>query len=702
MCKSSKGTKTANPALEERRKIKPATDSGGGGGGGGGGSSSGPDPEASAPPTIMFAPDFAPQLTFIAAASPTDNGFIAQAIKYHTQAGLKPITITSFEDLLDKLLDTTKTGSGWINRMRIVSHVFVSGNALDNPANMKLPFLQGGTRNSFKRYFTGFGGTKMDALRAMMGFEYKTVNNITIYICQNPGSEIIAAARKPATSAIFNKIPTDGLGEPNPDYTDFLRICASKWLMSKLPAAPHFTAFDLAYDLLLADVIPKLAGTLTVIELNTVRDAVLAISSPFTYEQATPLKAAEFGADLSVAITAIQADRIKPKLIEVRKRIDKGSRIDIRGCQVGRDPGFLEAIQFFFGTDATRRPTVSGPKWFQHFNPIGFASARNEGNIITMYNSGIPSVGSAVQMRTFFEQWADGFGIKANHVTFWQTTFGLGALDFCALQWRNTLPATTVTVPRLQSLGTANFDALLQQLASIFFLPTATALSAGDLSGITPLLPQCATWSTQLNANVPDTATDAALQTTLANYKVIYEKLDRRVGSGTPPTEAQRIIPSTAPATLTFTEVRNFQTKLKQFIDTNTNSRLVKVKTLVNAGLTKISDAPGKLRYFLGLGLPFLVYNAAANSADANRLIFFEDMTGTAAAGRQTDAVKFWVRAQWRGVIPADIGKNLVYNDGMETPWLVENHQPGPTLTLRPFVLSPTPEYQDKIVTVNA
>ncbi|SHM62063.1 hypothetical protein SAMN05444266_109219 [Chitinophaga jiangningensis] len=697
MCKSSKGTKTANPALEEKRKIKPATDSGGGGGNGGGGNGSGggsPNQEAGSPPAIIYEPDFAPQLTFIA-YGPSD-GFIKVAKKYHTQAGLNPVDVTSFEDMVMKLSQDT----GLINRMRIVSHVYVSTDVLDDPANMKLPFLQGASRNSLKRYFTGFAGTPMEALRAMMTFEYTSFSDLTIYICQNTGGEVMISAKNAGNSTIFNKIPTDPLGEPtSAQMNDFLRICMSKWLISKQPAQPHYAAFNQAYDLLLADVMPKLVGTLTAAELNTIRDAIMAIAAA-SFKEASPGKPAIFAADLIKAIAVIQAGTFQAKLKDVRKRFDKNSKIDIRGCQIGRDQEFLKAIQLFFGMDAVNRPAVSGPEWYQHFNALAPAPQQDDGNIKSLYNSGISGEYTSAEMQAFFNKWADAVGIKNNHLTFWQTTFGKGALEFTALDWRSGLPTTTVPVPRLQSMGTANYGDLLKKIGSTFFLAASTALTAGDLSGITPLLPQCSTWSTQLNAEVPDAATETDLKATLANYKVIYEKLDKRFGGGTPPTEAQRIIPSTVPTPLTVTDVRNFQTKLKQFIDTNTNSRLLKVKKLMDAALAKVQDGPAKMRYYLGLGLAFLVYNAAATNVNVNRLIFVKD-SGADAAGRQTDAVKFWIRAQWKGIIPADIGKNVVYPDGLETPWVVEKHQPGAGLTLPPYLISPTPEFQAKIITIN-
>ena len=139
MCKTSKGAQSA--AGSAVLGIQPNVATGGGGGGGGGGTLPGPDPEAATPAALFGQPDFAPQLTFIVQASPADNGFIALALQFHQNSGLNPITINSIEEIVDILGDSTRSGTGIINRMRIVSHVFFDSSGLRQPVNMMLKFL---------------------------------------------------------------------------------------------------------------------------------------------------------------------------------------------------------------------------------------------------------------------------------------------------------------------------------------------------------------------------------------------------------------------------------------------------------------------------------------------------------------------------------------------------------------------------------
>ena len=145
---------------------------------------------------------------------------------------------------------------------------------------------------------------------------------------------------------------------------------------------------------------------------------------------------------------------------------------------------------------------------------------------------------------------------------------------------------------------------------------------------------------------------------------------------------------------------RDLQTQLKNFIDTHARSRFRPFKRFIDAALTNTQDAPAKMRYFLCLGLPFLVYNANTTNVNENLLMAYID--GTGSNRRQNDAVKYWIRAQWRGIIPGSLGNNTTFNNSRHTPWLVENRQPTLHLTLPPFRVSPTTEFHDEIVSITS
>lgn len=454
---------------------------------------------------------------------------------------------------------------------------------------------------------------------------------------------------------------------------------------------------DEAYDLLLDNVISRLRNTIPEAQLKTLRDAILGFGSTHTMHARKPLNSAEYGQNVKAALVAIQNDKFLKTLNLARQRFDRTSKIDIRGCQVGRDPTFLQAMQSFFGTNATQRPAVSGPQWFQHFFQPAFLSAQTNANISTLFNSGRPPY-SATQIRQFFDAWATGFGITDAHITFWKTTLGLNALTFSALQWRSSLPATKVPVMRLVAFSTAAFRDVIARVANIF-LTNADVPGNAALSAIDPLLSDLSTWTTQLDATVPDTSTAAQLTDHFNNLKNIYEKVDSRFTGTSSPTSAQRIIPAAPPATMTAQTIRDFQTALKTFIDTHAKSRFLPVKTFLNKSLARTQDAPAKMRYFLCLGLPFLAHNPTTSNVQDNFIVVFEDTGGTNK--RQDDAVRFWIRAQWRGIIPAGLAASTTFQNSRHAPWLVEKHQTTPAVSTPPFVISPTDEFQQKIVTIN-
>jgi len=693
MCKSTKGTQAA--ANAGVMGIQPNTT-----GNTNAGNGPGADPEASTDQPIFGGPDYAPQLTFIAQATPTDNGFIALANQFHQNSGLNPTTISSIEEVVDILGDSARSGTGIINRIRIVSHVFFDNSGMQQPINMMLPFLSGGVRPALKRHFAGFAGSAINALKSMMTFETTSFSNTSYFIYKDPASTIISYLR-PAQNAILNLVPTDGLGEPTGDFTDFFLICGSKWALAEnvIPDAGQAATIGQAYDILLADVISRIKNTIPEPQLQTIVGAITGLGSNHVLNFQTPHNPANYAQNLSAAIAAIHNNAFQTKLTRARSRINQNSKIDIRGCQVGRDTEFLQAIQSFFGTSQTVRPAVSGPRWYQHFNAIGNITGLNSNaRVVTLNNSGF-SPYSATQVTQALNNWCTGFGITAAHLTFWQQTFGLNVLAFCALGWRPSIPATRIPVTRLQAIGTANFDDVIKKIASIFLITAANTPNTTAINSITPLLPNCSTWSTQLNATIENTATQPQLTTHFNNFKTIYEAVDDRFTGTSSPSAAQRIIPASAPASLTPDIIRGFQTQLKNFIDTHARSRLRPFKRFIDAAFANAQDGPSKMRYFLGLGLPFLLYNAAATNANVNTLIAYQDGTGITDR-RQNEAIKYWIRAQWRGLIPAGLGDNTTFDGSRQTPWLVENHQPGANLSLPPFTVSPTDEFHDKIVTV--
>jgi hypothetical protein len=697
MCKTTKGTQTAS---QDRYRAIQRVDSPGGPGG-----TPGPDPEASAPAALFGIPDYAPQYTFIAQASSQDNGFINLAHRFHENSGLRPKTVTSIEQILDLLNDPSKTGTGIINRIRIVAHIFVDSQNLIQPTNLLIPFVAGGTRLSLKRHFTGFAGTRIDALKSMMTFEVPGSPVETTYYIHRGAVAPILNQLGSSLSAIINQIPTDAFGEPSADFLEFIKLAASKWALqlNVITNTAAAAAANSGYDVLIADAIARLRNNpLAETQLTTLRDAIVGLGNSVSLNFAQPARPADYATNIAATLASTNGNVFQTKLNRVRQRFNRNSKIDIRGCQIGRDPDFLRAIQQFFGTSDTVRPTVSGPKWFQHFNEIGnITGLDSDARVAGLHTSGSPPY-SATQVRQQFGAWATGFGITDAHLTFWQSTFNLSALAFCRLQWQANIPeARIIPIFRLDRIRSAGFTEVFTAIANVLLF-NSNLPSAIQLNAMNALLPNLATWIGQLDGTISDSATSSQLTTRFTEFKTIYESVDRRFGSGSGPSAAQRVIPATAPAALTVQTLRDYQTQLKTFIDSDTNSKFQPAKRFLTTAQPQVQGDPAKMRYFLGLGLPFLLYNPSATNVDRNLLVAFTDSSGSTVSRRQNDAIKYWIRAQWQGNIPNGLGANTTFDNSRHTPWLVENRQTTTRLSTPPFVVSPTPEYHDKIVIIPA
>jgi hypothetical protein len=512
------------------------------------------------------------------------------------------------------------------------------------------------------------------------------------------GGASIMGKLRPAHNAILNLIQVDPLGELSADFEDFFKVCGSLWALNRnvITNAAFKANLQQAYGILLADVMTRLTAPLSPAQLTTLKDATIALAAGTIQTVTPPTRTTppnqrpDYEINLAAALAVFSDNVFADKLARVRQRFNQHSKIDIRGCQVGKDIEFLRGVRKFFGTNANVRPAVSGPRWFQFFNAIGTVTARQNSHVAGLHNSGNgPYTGP--QLQAHFDTWATGFGVTAAHLTFWQTTLNSNALAFCAFLWRAALPATSIPVTRLKALATADFKAVMNFIARTFLVPNADVLNAAALTSAGPLAVDAAVTSEQLAAPVADGATAPQMTALFNQLKALYERVDNRVGTGSPPNAAQRVIPSAQPAVLTPVIMRAFQAALAAFIDTHANSRLRPVKRLIAAARTNTLDAPARMRYFLGLGLPFLAFSTAPNApANHNFLVAFEDMTG-----------KYWIRAHWRGIIPAGLGAGTTFAASLHSPWLAEKHQPpNAPLTLAPFVISPTTEFQDQIVTL--
>ena len=687
MCKTTKGRQTAS--ANRVPDIQPNTATGSGGGTPGSGA---PFPEGPAP--LIGEPEFLPQITFIPPAGPLDNGFIGNAMTFHQNAGLTPVTINSLEHAVELLNTAGTTGSGIIDRLRIVSHFFVNDEVPGfTPSNIKIPMLNNGGRGVLQHQLTGWATSNYEGLKAMLTIIVISGTTSTL----RPGVYADSLSRilnqlRPAQSTIIDQIPTGADGEPTGLLKDFVLFAASKWAINQFPTIINDAGIrsDLmtAYDLLLTHLKGQIS-TPSPANLNTLETAMVALGDWGAFTEVHPTNMAYFGANVSSGIAAFNSDFFA-KITTMRTRFNQYSKVDIRGCQAGRDLDYLRAIRQFFGTSATVRPTISAPDRFQRFNGLNQITGLNsQADLTHLYNSGI-SPFSAANLRGQLDTWANGFGITQAHIDFWKTTFQLHVLEFCKLQWRTTIPTRQVVIPRLDNLATASFNQVFTQLSDIFFFTTAQRPTAAQVTAITPLLPNLDNWTTELNAAIPDTATPAQLQPHFDTLKTIYEAVDPRTSQAT---FNSRIIPSTAPP-LTVALIRSYQANLKAFIQTNSNSVFAPVKRFLDAGFTQANAPQARLSYFFRLGLVLQLYHPTSTNFDHQIIIAYTD--SGSSNRRQDEAIRHWIRACWRGVVPPAIPASVTWENGRNGAWIVEGRNAGPSY------VCPHPSYKNHVIVLNA
>ncbi len=670
MCKkTTPGSNSGNPV----GGINPNV-AGGGGGAPGAGS---PFPTGPAP--LVGSPDFLPQVTFIATPTSNDNGFIGNAETFHRNSGLNPISINSIQHAVELLNNSAQTGTGVLDHFRIVSHFFVDDELPGvAPSNIKIAMLNESGRGVLKHHLNGWAQSNYEGLKSMISLLVLSGGNLTL----NPGVyggplTIIMGRLRPTHNALLDLVPTDPIdGEPTGLLNDFFRFAASKWLLTTFPTFLPTIRTELmgAYTLLLNDVKPRISQ-LTQANLTTLETAIIGLGDFGAVTNVGPSNLPYFTANMRAGVAAFNANFFAA-ITTMRQRFNQFSTVDIRGCQAGNDPDYIRAIRRFFGTSDTVRPSVTAPTRFQRFNSIGNVTGLDtRADIDSLWNSGITPF-NASTLHTQFETWANGFGINQAHKDFWVATFGLPVLQFCKVAWKANIPARAagLTISRLDGFANANFEQALALLDDIFFFATAEKPNTAQRNAIVAVLPNLDTWISQLGATIPDAATEPQMTTTFNNLKGIYENVDPRTANAS--FTSGRVIPRTAPSPLTVAQLRTWQTALRNFIDTDTHSIFAKILTMKSVGTAQANDAKFRIRYFLRLGLVFQLYHATSTNFNQQLIIAITDSSGTNR--RQNEAVRHWIRSQWRGVNPPNIPATINWDNGRNTAWIVEGRQQGP------------------------
>ena len=660
-----------------------------------------PGPSPKGPDPLIGEPEFLPQHTFIAEPGQNDNGFIGRAMVFHAKSGLKPRSVGSIEEIVELLGSPAETGSGVLDRIRIVSHFFTLDGTAEPLGVMGLKFFRDGGPGSFKRFFAGFASSSMDGLREFVRMDVvSSTAPLTVY-ADSADSVLTELRSSSANSAVVDAVfPPDEILHSKLREEFVILHRAKRVLADNNPISDATLSENLAkaYDLLITDLTTRLSAApenVAPAKLQALGEAIRTFNGFGVVPFLTPADnlVAYLSKNLTAALAAVAGDSFRRKLVTARTRFDRYTTIDIRGCHAGTEEAYLQSVQAFFGRSDSVRPEVTAPKVFQNFQapqPGVHAStaALAVAGINGIFNSGL-SGHPAARVRQQFSDWATAYGITDTHLEFWRMQFEAGVLAFCALGWVGSIPQRRVPIGLLDSMPSASLADVIAKLGRIFFLRPNSMPTNPQMARIAPNASSLATWSAQLNTPIDP----GQLAAHFDAFKTIYEAVDARMSSSAFHNSPQRLIPPAQPAGFSASQAQSMQTALKNFIQTNANSIFAPVRVFLTAADTATKDAPALMRYFLGLGLPFQMADTEAVSPAAQRVMYFDDQTPD---GRQMEAVRHWTRAAWRGPTPVQIPTDITADQGLHAAWVQRQLINGPA------GVCPHPSYMAQIVTLTA
>ncbi|MGH7467339.1 MAG: DUF4157 domain-containing protein [Longimicrobiales bacterium] len=287
-------------------------------------------------------PENLPQITFVAGTDPVRDGFLKSALDYHRAWGLAPHTIDSLEDVITHL----SGGTSGLNRIRIVSHA-------DSPG-------------LFMNLFEGSGALTLtkEQLVAVAESDVSILTQAVGTITTTPVDTIVNQLRTHQPDALR---PFGLAASGTASGSTALLIQRSLDLrvlqMSGAGAEPIRVAIRTILDDLRRRVTqpaPHGAGV-SAPQAQALQDAILGLNMTLR----SALLPANWLREVGAVNTAV-AGGFRDRLKRTRARFTASSWIDIRGCSVGGDTGYLSAVAALFG-NAPNLPHVSAPDWFQAF-----------------------------------------------------------------------------------------------------------------------------------------------------------------------------------------------------------------------------------------------------------------------------------------------------------------------------------------------
>jgi hypothetical protein len=147
--------------------------------------------------------------------------------------------------------------------------------------------------------------------------------------------------------------------------------------MNSARYTPIADGYELVEQLLRSDVLQE--NHVIDDQLQTLRNAILDAIAALTIPAEPEHEARK--ERLSAVVAAVQGGH-RAKLERARQRLNSQSWIDIRGCNVGADQSYLQAISQYFG-QPDELPSVSAPDWYSSYPSINLSEvSRAESSLL--------------------------------------------------------------------------------------------------------------------------------------------------------------------------------------------------------------------------------------------------------------------------------------------------------------------------------
>ena len=276
---------------------------------------------------VLSRPDFWPDVVYIAKGG--DN-FLSTARAFYKMWGFAPVEFESLEGLIGLIAKAKNLGQ----RIRVVSHAWDGFN---------IPLFNGSpvgftiTQSQIEAVNAG-DGALMDALLGKL---------VDLDATTNQGQTAWTALLVHLESSAPDALKPFGLSsgtKPTGDLELLLRRCAD--LIAVASADP---ALKNAVRKSIAAAAARLKRTNP--EANALETAVTSSGFTFTMSAAT----SDMVKRLRAAVDALDRRAFRKTLKDARTKL-AGTWLDFRGCRIGHQPTYLEALARLMGTDGCTAP----------------------------------------------------------------------------------------------------------------------------------------------------------------------------------------------------------------------------------------------------------------------------------------------------------------------------------------------------------